>query len=73
VWPDRLQPGSRSGRTRYRRRDHGDPSPALAACGRTVPPIKLIALAITIGSRGPSGREGPAAQNSASFGSLLGQ
>jgi CIC family chloride channel protein len=38
-----------------------------------VPPIKLIASAITIGSGGSGGREGPAAQISAGFGSLLGQ
>lgn len=36
-----------------------------------VPPIKLIASAITIGSGGSAGREGPAAQISAGFGSLL--
>jgi len=36
-----------------------------------VPPIKLIASAITIGSGGSGGREGPAAQISAGFGSLL--
>jgi CIC family chloride channel protein len=38
-----------------------------------VPPIKLVASAITIGSGGSGGREGPAAQISAGFGSLLGQ
>jgi hypothetical protein len=38
-----------------------------------IPPIKLIASAITIGSGGSGGREGPAAQISAGFGSLLGQ
>jgi chloride channel protein, CIC family len=38
-----------------------------------VPPIKLITSAITIGSGGSGGREGPAAQISAGFGSLLGQ
>lgn len=37
-----------------------------------VPPIKLIASAITIGSGGSGGREGPAAQISAGFGSILG-
>jgi len=37
-----------------------------------IPPIKLIASAITIGSGGSGGREGPAAQISAGFGSLLG-
>ena len=36
-----------------------------------VPPVKLIASAITIGSGGSGGREGPAAQISAGFGSLL--
>ncbi len=36
-----------------------------------IPPIKLIASAITIGSGGSGGREGPAAQISAGFGSLL--
>lgn len=36
-----------------------------------VPPVKLIASAITIGSGGSAGREGPAAQISAGFGSLL--
>jgi CIC family chloride channel protein len=38
-----------------------------------IPPIKLLASAITIGSGGSGGREGPAAQISAGFGSLLGQ
>lgn len=38
-----------------------------------VAPIKLIASAITIGSGGSGGREGPAAQISASFGSMLAQ
>ena len=38
-----------------------------------VPPIKLVSSAITIGSGGSGGREGPAAQISAGFGSLLGQ
>ena len=38
-----------------------------------IPPIKLIASAITIGSGGSGGREGPAAQISAGFGSLLGK
>jgi CIC family chloride channel protein len=37
-----------------------------------IPPIKLVASAITIGSGGSGGREGPAAQISAGFGSLLG-
>ncbi|WP_081838798.1 chloride channel protein [Thermogemmatispora carboxidivorans] len=36
-----------------------------------VPLIKLVASAITIGSGGSGGREGPAAQISAGFGSLL--
>jgi CIC family chloride channel protein len=36
-----------------------------------IPPIKLVASAITIGSGGSGGREGPAAQISAGFGSLL--
>lgn len=36
-----------------------------------IPPIKLIASAITIGSGGSAGREGPTAQISAGFGSLL--
>jgi CIC family chloride channel protein len=38
-----------------------------------IPPIKLVASAITIGSGGSGGREGPTAQISAGFGSLLGQ
>jgi CIC family chloride channel protein len=38
-----------------------------------IPPIKLIASAITIGSGGSGGREGPAAQISAGFGSLMGK
>ena len=38
-----------------------------------IPPIKLIASAITIGSGGSGGREGPAAQISAGFGSVLAQ
>ena len=37
-----------------------------------IPPIKLVASAITIGAGGSGGREGPAAQISAGFGSLLG-
>jgi chloride channel protein, CIC family len=36
-----------------------------------IPPIKLFASAVTIGSGGSGGREGPAAQISAGFGSLL--
>ncbi len=36
-----------------------------------IPPIKLVASAITIGSGGSGGREGPAAQISAGFASLL--
>lgn len=36
-----------------------------------IPPIKLVASAITIGMGGSAGREGPAAQISAGFGSLL--
>lgn len=36
-----------------------------------VAPVKLIASAITIGSGGSAGREGPAAQISATFGSVL--
>ena len=38
---------------------------------RRVPPIKLIASAITIGSGGSAGREGPTAQLSAGIGSLI--
>jgi CIC family chloride channel protein len=38
-----------------------------------VPPVKFIASIITIGSGGSAGREGPAAQISAGFGSLLGR
>ncbi|HEX5505785.1 MAG TPA: chloride channel protein [Thermomicrobiales bacterium] len=36
-----------------------------------IPPIKLVASAITIGTGGSAGREGPTAQISAGFGSLL--
>ena len=36
-----------------------------------VAPVKLVASAITIGSGGSGGREGPAAQISATFGSIL--
>jgi CIC family chloride channel protein len=36
-----------------------------------VAPVKLIASALTIGSGGSAGREGPAAQISATFGSVL--
>jgi chloride channel protein, CIC family len=36
-----------------------------------IPPIKLIASAITIGTGGSAGREGPTAQMSAGFGSIL--
>jgi CIC family chloride channel protein len=38
-----------------------------------IPPVKLVASAITIGAGGSGGREGPAAQISAGFGSLLAQ
>jgi CIC family chloride channel protein len=38
-----------------------------------IPLVKLIASAITIGSGGSAGREGPAAQISAGFGSLMGK
>ncbi len=38
-----------------------------------IPAVKLVASALTIGSGGSAGREGPAAQISAGFGSLLGQ
>jgi CIC family chloride channel protein len=38
-----------------------------------IPAVKLLASAITIGSGGSAGREGPAAQISAGFGSLLGK
>ena len=38
-----------------------------------IPLIKLISSAITIGSGGSGGREGPAAQISAGFGSLMGK
>ena len=38
-----------------------------------IPLIKLVASAITIGSGGSGGREGPTAQISAGFGSVLGQ
>src|SRR5947209_3108735 len=37
-----------------------------------IPLVKLVASAITIGTGGSGGREGPAAQISAGFGSLLG-
>lgn len=37
-----------------------------------IPLVKLVASAITIGSGGSGGREGPSAQISAGFGSLLG-
>lgn len=38
-----------------------------------IPLVKLIASSITIGSGGSGGREGPAAQISAGFGSLMGK
>jgi chloride channel protein, CIC family len=38
-----------------------------------VVPVKLLASALTIGSGGSAGREGPAAQISAGFGALLGR
>ncbi len=38
-----------------------------------IPSIKLVASAITIGSGGSGGREGPTAQISAGFGSMLGR
>ncbi|MDR7414988.1 MAG: chloride channel protein [Armatimonadota bacterium] len=38
-----------------------------------IPLVKLVASAITIGSGGSGGREGPTAQISAGFGSLLGR
>jgi CIC family chloride channel protein len=37
-----------------------------------IPPVKLVASAITIGSGGSAGREGPTAQIAAGFGSWLG-
>lgn len=37
-----------------------------------IPPVKLLASAITIGSGGSAGREGPTAQIAAGFGSWLG-
>ncbi len=39
---------------------------------KRIPIVKLIASAITIGSGGSAGREGPTAQISAGFGSILG-
>ncbi len=47
---------------------HGD-----ARIRARIPVVKLITAAITIGSGGSGGREGPAAQISAGFGSLLGR
>ncbi len=38
-----------------------------------IPPVKLIASAITIGSGGSAGREGPTAEIAAGFGSWLGE
>jgi chloride channel protein, CIC family len=38
---------------------------------RRVPPVKLVASALTIGSGGAGGREGPTAQMSAGFGAAL--
>ena len=38
-----------------------------------IPLVKLLASAVTIGSGGSGGREGPAAQISAGFGSLMGK
>ncbi|HEX5139539.1 MAG TPA: chloride channel protein, partial [Dehalococcoidia bacterium] len=38
-----------------------------------IPPIKLVASAVTIGSGGSAGREGPTAQIAAGFGSWLGE
>jgi CIC family chloride channel protein len=40
---------------------------------RRIPYIKLVASAITIGSGGSAGREGPTAQIAAGFGSFLGE
>ena len=37
-----------------------------------IPPVKILASAITIGSGGSAGREGPTAQIAAGFGSILG-
>lgn len=42
-----------------------------ASSNPKVPPIKLIASALTIGSGGSGGREGPAAQISSGFASIL--
>ena len=39
---------------------------------KIIPPVKIIASAITIGSGGSAGREGPTAQIAAGFGSWLG-
>jgi len=38
---------------------------------RRIPPVKLVASAITIGSGGSAGREGPVAQIAAGFGSYI--
>ena len=38
-----------------------------------IPLVKLVASALTIGSGGSAGREGPTAQIGAGFGSFLGQ
>ena len=46
---------------------HGDPTGIRAR----VPLVKIVASAITIGSGGSGGREGPAAQISAAFGSFV--
>lgn len=40
---------------------------------RRVPFVKLVASALTLGTGGSAGREGPAAQISAGFGSLIGE
>ena len=44
-----------------------------AESGAAIPLVKLVASALTIGSGGSGGREGPTAQISAGFGSVSGQ
>ena len=67
----RVPPRARGRGPRHRRRDRARTTMALAGSAARIPLIKLVASAITIGSGGSGGREGPTAQIGAGFGSFL--
>ena len=66
----RIRLRARRGRTRHRRRHRGGASQPERDPTRTVF-VKIVASALTIGSGGSGGREGPTGQISAGFGSFL--